>query len=1545
MAAELTDLILTIDAVEVPDTIDFGDEGSATLTIANPSADAFSGDVSLNLFISTDDDMDSESDEFNDALLAGLTQTLDLAAGESVTVEIDYESISGVIAPGNYHLLAEIVDGGTDGFDSQVVAAEGANAVQVWHALALNAIQEFGETDNDPTGIGIEPTVGSRGLAIVQTSVFNAVNAFEGEFESYLGLDPGTPIEGASEAAAAVGASVAALGGVLPGTADLASLITAQLEVGFGLSSEAVEELLIAAGVGDLLDTPEGAEIASFYDPFLGFDGSDIEAPTAAPASVDPAIFDGFIFGINAAVQVLEARSTDGFTGFFDGLDDPATYVPPGAFEEYVWIGEPALLPDGTSVFPDDTPFALSPGWGSLESFTGSDILDFYEAAGIDESGDGLFLDGRPFDNVVDAEVDEFEFDRYVEGLEGDGGPDPLGGAAAVFLGGEDQEDFGVREYGALFDTEITEIARGIDETEIAIFWAYDRADTFRPYGQLHQIAQEATFRDDDDSLIGDARVLALTSISLGEAAIAAWFAKYDEVQSRPDDVIAGDGQGEPIAGLDGSDETLVDPDFEPLLPSPPFPDFLSGHSTFAGAFGGTLEVLFPETPVDVVSQELVGNGVFTTSDDEAFNELFPAETFGQVRSFDSYLEVGFEDAISRVYGGVHVQEATDDAVLTGIEIGEFVAETFLQPVEVADDDTIVGTAGDDVLLGGIDFDAVDDTILAGAGDDEILLSLAGAAAGGNTVLAGSGDDTVFASSDDTISGGDGDDTFFVEGSGNSLLGGAGDDTFFILGDDNVVSGGAGDDTFSFGAPGDVVSGNTVSDFVAGEDLLAVPGSTFADLEFVDSDILLDGVTIATLAGVDATTLAPADFGETDDASVLAVDFADITLPETIAFGDTGSATIALTNTSDLTFVGDVDLSLLISTDDDIDSESDEINDAVLAAFADGLELAPGASTEIALDYESNSGVIAPGSYHLLAEVEGGELASELVSSTGSNAVQVWHALALNAIQEFGETDNDPTGIGIEPTVGSRALAIVQTSVFNAVNAFEGEFESYLDLDPGTPVAGASDSAAAVGASVAALGSVLPGTEDLSSQIIAQLELGFGLSTAEVEELLIAAGVGDILDAPEGAEIASFYDPFLGFTGEDIEAPAAAPASVDPAIFDGFIFGINAAVQVIEARSTDGFTGFFEGLDDPATYVPPGAFEEYIWIGEPALLPDETSVFVDEAGESVPFALSPGWGSLESFTGSDILDFYTAAGIDENGDGLFLEGRPFPSVVDPTLDLAEFEAYIEGLEGDGGPDPLGGAAAVFLGGEDQEDFGVREYGALFDTEITEIARGIDETEIAIFWAYDRADTFRPYGQLHQIAEEATYTDGDDSLIGDARTLALTAISLGEAAIAAWFAKYDEVQSRPDDVIAGDGQGPAIAGFDGSLETLEDPDFEPLLPSPPFPDFLSGHSTFAGAFGGTLNALFPEVTDIEVVSQELVDNGVFTTSDDEAFNELFPVGTFGQVRTFDSYLEVGFEDAISRVYGGVHVQEATDDAVLTGIEIGEFVAETFLQPVA
>ena len=648
-------LSVSFEEINLPETIDFGDTGSVTLKLTNESDRRLFSPVRLNLFISTDDDRDSESDERNDGLLSTEEVFVFLRPGESKTVEIDYENLSSVVAPGSYHLLAEI-EGGD--FTSELVSANGSDSVLTWHATALNAIQEFGEVDNDTTGIGIEPTVGSRALAIVQTSVFNAANAFEERFEFYGGseLDPGDPEDGASVDAAVAGASVTALANVLPGTEDLSDAIVARLENSLDLSTEQVESLLTAAGLGSILEPPTPGDISSFPDPFL----SEPPTPSEPPDDVPEDIVNGFQLGVNAASQVLDARSDDGFTGFFDGIDDPATYDPPGTFEEYVWQGEPAIdAATGESVFVDDdgndVPFALSPGWGELTTFSGEAVDDFIEEANVDDNGDGVLLDGRPFANVVDPSVSAFQQNRYITEINQ------------------------VQTLGGLESTPITDVTRSQDQTEVAIFWAYDRADTFRPYGQLHQIAEEAGFRSGDD-LLDNARTLALTSIALADAAIAAWSGKYDDVQPRPQDVISGDnGQGTPISEIDGFDETVTDFDWEPLLEDPPFPDYLSGHSTFAGAFGGVLDTLFPDaTDIEVVSQELVpGNGIFTTSNDE----LFDSEAFGAVRTFESYLEIGAEDAVSRVFGGVHVLEATDDAVNIGDVIGQFVADNLLAPV------------------------------------------------------------------------------------------------------------------------------------------------------------------------------------------------------------------------------------------------------------------------------------------------------------------------------------------------------------------------------------------------------------------------------------------------------------------------------------------------------------------------------------------------------------------------------------------------------------------------------------------------------------------------------------------------------------------------------------------------------------------------------------------------------------------------------------------------------------------------------------------------
>ncbi|GBF79851.1 CARDB domain-containing protein [Aphanothece sacrum] len=304
----------------------------------------------------------------------------------------------------------------------------------------------------------------------------------------------------------------------------------------------------------------------------------------------------GYAFGQSIADQIIASRANDGANN-----TDP--YVPPTG--DYVWK-------------PDAPNFAaLGPKWGQVIPwaipFNANDPTNSFAPDG---------LDGTPTNNpnLYATEIEE------------------------------------VRQVGGLANTDVTTLTRTPDQTELAVFWAYDRPDTFRPYGQLSQIAQEVAVRE-GNSLAENARLFAALNVALADAAIVAWDAKYDYTQPRPDDVIAGG-----IALNDGIASTIHDPNWKPLLGStPPFPDYISGHSTFGGAFAGVLTNLVGDNyAFDAVSQELPG----------------------VVRSFNSFYEAGVEDAVSRVYGGVHVREASvTDAVPTGYNIGEYVATNFFQAI------------------------------------------------------------------------------------------------------------------------------------------------------------------------------------------------------------------------------------------------------------------------------------------------------------------------------------------------------------------------------------------------------------------------------------------------------------------------------------------------------------------------------------------------------------------------------------------------------------------------------------------------------------------------------------------------------------------------------------------------------------------------------------------------------------------------------------------------------------------------------------------------
>ncbi|NUN65071.1 hypothetical protein HCU40_09965 [Pseudanabaena biceps] len=196
-------------------------------------------------------------------------------------------------------------------------------------------------------------------------------------------------------------------------------------------------------------------------------------------------------------------------------------------------------------------------------------------------------------------------------------------------------------------------------------------------------------------------------------------------------------------------------------------------------------------------------------------------------------------------------------------------------------------TSGADTLSAGqtAGFDGINDIVFAGAGND-IVENNALALASGNRIDTGSGDDTINVSNNDRAFGGSGNDKFFAEGvsgfrisggagkdiftvsdsSNGRVLGGEGDDQIYIAGNSggNLLSGGTGADQFWIFGGDFPASANTVIDFQAGTDVIGIQGAGagvgFAQLSLTGNSIAFNGVTLATLTGVDTTTLTVANF-------------------------------------------------------------------------------------------------------------------------------------------------------------------------------------------------------------------------------------------------------------------------------------------------------------------------------------------------------------------------------------------------------------------------------------------------------------------------------------------------------------------------------------------------------------------------------------------------------------------------------------------------------------------------------------------------------------
>jgi PAP2 superfamily len=180
------------------------------------------------------------------------------------------------------------------------------------------------------------------------------------------------------------------------------------------------------------------------------------------------------------------------------------------------------------------------------------------------------------------------------------------------------------------------------DQTQVAYFWE-DNAGTCTPPGHWNKIAQTIAM-ERGNTLAENARLFAHLNIALHDAGVLCWVIKFTFEFWRP--ITA-------IRAADGDEK------WTPLLETPPFPAYVSGHSTFSAAAASVLAHSFGTDKIP-----------FETTSDSLPNVT---------RKFTSLWSAAEEAGMSRIYGGIHWQFDNVDGLQVGRTLGEYVYRNTLQ--------------------------------------------------------------------------------------------------------------------------------------------------------------------------------------------------------------------------------------------------------------------------------------------------------------------------------------------------------------------------------------------------------------------------------------------------------------------------------------------------------------------------------------------------------------------------------------------------------------------------------------------------------------------------------------------------------------------------------------------------------------------------------------------------------------------------------------------------------------------------------------------------
>ena len=185
-----------------------------------------------------------------------------------------------------------------------------------------------------------------------------------------------------------------------------------------------------------------------------------------------------------------------------------------------------------------------------------------------------------------------------------------------------------------------TSTSRTADQTQTAFFWEHGLGGVTPPgHWQLIGLRVLAPC---NLGTIEMARAMAMLSMAQADAAIVTWDSKYKYDVLRPETAIRAAGT----------------PNWQPLIPSPAFPAYVSGHSMFSGASARMLALI-------------LGTDAVSFSGTSPDPQLWPIQLQGVRRSWSSLSQAAAENGASREFDGVHWEADNTEGLRVGAQIAD----------------------------------------------------------------------------------------------------------------------------------------------------------------------------------------------------------------------------------------------------------------------------------------------------------------------------------------------------------------------------------------------------------------------------------------------------------------------------------------------------------------------------------------------------------------------------------------------------------------------------------------------------------------------------------------------------------------------------------------------------------------------------------------------------------------------------------------------------------------------------------------------------------